>query len=216
MKRILASLALLAVVASGQWVEKTIGLPDSLSGLRDPGSMLYNPGSNILFISGSNGLLLVDGLSNRVVARTPLTDFSSAARCYASQVNKVYWAGGGYNDNAVYSLDGASGRVLARVSVSYQDDICYNPVANRTYVSGGYSSSTLTVINAANDSAVRTLDLGSQWAQSLCCNPGDNKVYFVSYGAATVGVVDCSVDSIRRYISVGGEPDGLVYNRVSN
>jgi YVTN family beta-propeller protein len=213
--------ALLAVscllsAASGQWVEKTIGLPDSLSGLRDPGSMLYNPGSNVLFISGSNGLLLVDGLSNRVVARTPLTDFGSAARCYASQVNKVYWVGGGYNDNAVYSLDEASGRVLARVSVSYPDGICYNPVVNKVYVLGGYESSSLTIINAARDSIVRTLNLGGQWASSLCCNPGDNKVYFTLYDNAMVGVIDCDVDTIRRSISVSVEPEGLVYNRVSN
>jgi YVTN family beta-propeller protein len=208
-------LALLAVVASGQWVEKTIGLPDSLTGLTYPGPMLYNPGSNILFIAGSNGLALVDGLSNRMIARTATPGLNDGVACYASQVNKVYWTGG-YYDNAVYSLDGASGRELARFSISYPYEVCYNPTVNRAYVLGGYTSSSLTVINAASDSIVRTLNLGGQWGSSLCCNMGDNKVYFVSYDAATVGVIDCNVDSIRRFIPVADGPEGLVYNRVSN
>ncbi len=213
-RSVLLAVSCLLSAAAGQWVEKTIGLPDSLTGLVAPGTMLYNPGSNILFISGSNGLVLVDGLSNRVIGRTATAGLDGGEACYASQGNKVYW-GDDYS-NLVYSLDGASGRVLARFSVSYPYGICYNPVVNRVYVTNGYSSSSVTVISAADDSIVRTLNLGGLWALSLCCNPGDNKVYFASYGTAAVGVIDCNVDSVRHFIPVADEPEYLVYSRVGN
>ncbi len=209
---VLLAVGCLLSAAAGQWVEKTIGLPDSVPILRDPDSTLYNLGSNTLFVGGSNGLAVVDGLSNRRISLVPLTDFYSGIACCASQVNKVYWAGGA---NLVYSFDGASGRVLGRVSVYLSYGMCYNPVVNRVYAMGWSASPLLTVINAANDSIARIMHLGPN-ATSICCNPGDNKVYFASRTARTVSVIDCSVDSIKRVISVSGEPEVVVYNPSGN
>jgi len=213
-RALLLFIGCLLSAASGQWLEKTVTLPESLSGLHNAGPMLYNPGSNVLFVAGYDGLTVVDGLSHRLVGRTQLVGFDPLEACYAARVNKVYWTDD-YYGNTVCSFDGASGRLLARVGISYPSEICYNPLVNRVYVLGGPSQSILSVIDCANDSIVRTLNLGYRWAWSLTCNPLQNKVYFASGNEPAVGVIDCNVDSIRRYIRLDREPRGIVYNRVS-
>ncbi|MBM3315800.1 YncE family protein, partial [candidate division WOR-3 bacterium] len=203
-------------VAPGQWLEKTIGLPDSLSGLAGPAGMLYNPGSNTLFIAGDNGFLVLDGLSHRKVALTLMGDYFSPGRaCYASQVNKVYWADDG--SDAVDVLDGASGRLLSRIGMAEPSRICYNPIVNRVYAACGYYSGYVCVINCASDSIRAQLLVGPWAGPALCCSPQENKVYCPApSGSRAVNVIDCSRDSVRRRVAVGLEPSGLVYSRVSN
>jgi len=213
--------ALLAVccclsAANAQWLEKVVVLPDSLSGFESPGTMLYNPGNNLLFTGCDNGLAVIDGLSNRLIDHAPADQFGSA--CYASLVNKVYWIGG-YHGNVVYALDGATGRELKHVGKPYifATSICYNPVVNRVYVPSYDTSHCMMVIDASSDSLVRILRMPDElWNSAACCAPAENKVFVASTSGASVVVVDCSVDSIIDTIPVGGGPLSLVYNRVSN
>ena len=52
MKFVLASLSLLAVVASGQWLESTVILPDSLGGMGWPQSLAYDSVSGTMYVGG--------------------------------------------------------------------------------------------------------------------------------------------------------------------
>ncbi|MBN2466144.1 hypothetical protein JXD38_11040 [candidate division WOR-3 bacterium] len=199
---------------SGQWLEKTLLLPDSLGGFGSPGTMLYNPGNNLLFTACENGLAVIDGLSNRLTDHAPANHFGSA--CYASPVNKVYWIGGLYG-NTVYVLDGATGRELRHITKAYATSICYNPVVNRVYVPSYDTIPCLLVIDAASDSLVRMLCMPDELLGSAaCCAPTENKVFVASTLAADVLVIDCGADSIVSGIPVGYGPRALIYNRVSS
>jgi hypothetical protein len=55
-------------LAPGQWLETTIVLPDPTSGFGSPGTMVYHTGNNFLFVGCENGVAIVDGLSNQLIA----------------------------------------------------------------------------------------------------------------------------------------------------
>ena len=202
----------IAPLAPGQWLEKTIVLPDSLSGFGSPGTMLYNTGNNFLFVGCNNGVAIIDGFSNQLLARTSTGSLRDGVACYASQVNKLYWLSG----SLVYVLDGATGRELRRITTPGGSDICYNPVVNRVYVTAFDTSGYVVIVNAANDSVVRTLRFEYAYRPWVACDPVDNKVYVQSYFGDTVFVVDCGMDSVIGAVPVGGASSQLVYGRVSN
>ncbi|MBM3315269.1 hypothetical protein FJY71_05445 [candidate division WOR-3 bacterium] len=198
--------------AGGQWLEKSIALPDSLSGLRGAGPMFYNPGSNTLFVFGSNGWLVLDGLSGRKIALTLTGDLYPGNASYASRPNKVYLPGGW----PCYSLDGASGRVLAAISITGASHSCYSPLVNKAYVGGCTEVGEVATIHCANDSLGRRLTTGGWDAPVLCCVPSANKVYGAAFPYPTLFVIDCGRDSFAGQVSVDFQVSGLLYNRVSN
>jgi YVTN family beta-propeller protein len=199
-------------VACGQWVEKIVYIPDSVSVLRNPGTMLYNPGNNFLFVGGDNGVAVFDGLTDRLITRATRGGLGPRAACYASQVNKLYWVGGGNT----FALDGATGRDRATILTPNGYAICYNPVVNRVYASAHDTSGLLLVIDAANDSVTRRLRIGIGYEPALVCNPLDNKVYVMSSDDGRIFVVDCATDSVIDTLQVNGIPGHLVYNRISD
>ncbi len=207
--------ACIVSVAPGQWVEKTILIPDSLSVLTNPGTMLYNAGNNFLFVAGDNGPVIVDGLTDRLIGRASRAGLGPYPACYAAQLNKLYWIGGD-GGSRTFVLDGATGRDLASIYTPYASGICYNPAVNRVYVPAYDTSGYLVIINAVNDSIVRKLDLGIGYQATACCNTTDNKVYVLSYLDGVILVIDCAADSVIDTIPVGSVPGQLVYNRVND
>jgi DNA-binding beta-propeller fold protein YncE len=216
--KLIASLLVIGCIVSlapGQWLETTLVLPDPLSGFGSPGTMLYNTGNNFLFVGCENGVAIIDGFTNKLLAHVNTRSLGGPA-CYASQINKLYWLGGS-NGGTTYVLDGATGRDLKHITTPNGSSICYNPVVNRVYVSC-YDTSFgyLIVIDAAQDSVVSRLNLEAGPQSSVCCDPADNKVYVMTYFTGTVTVVDCDMDSIIGTIPFGFAPGQLVHNRVSN
>ncbi len=203
-----------------QWVETTILLPDSLTGLVNPGAMVYNPGSNALFVGGENGFVLIDGLSNRKVGRTVTTGYiRPRAAVYASLVNRIYWCDE-YNYK-IFVLDGYTGRLINQVYLYQPIQICYNQTVNRVYVISGWDyGDRINIIDCFTDRLVKAISLGSDaWVFEMCSAPAVNKVYLtvLNDGNARVGVVDSNPDSIIKYIA----PDfygwyKLMYNYLTN
>jgi len=213
--KLIISLLVIGCVASlapGQWLEKTIVLPDPLSGFGSPGTMLYNTGNNFLFVGCENGVAIIDGFSNQLMAHLNTVGLRYGPACYASQVNKLYWVGG----SSTFALDGVTGNRLATIATPNARDICYNPVVDRVYVPAYDTSGYLVVINAANDSVTQRLSLGVWSRPSVACAPAENKVYVMSDLDGTVTVIDCDMDSVIDTIPVGFIPSQLVYNRVSD
>ena len=216
--RLITSLLIVGCILSlahGQWVERTTVIPDSLSGLTNPGTMIYNTGNNFLFVGGDNGPAIIDGLTDRLIVRASRGGLGQYRACYAAPLNKLYWIGG-ENGGRTFVLDGATGRDLASIATPNARDICYNPMVNRVYVPARDTSGYLIVINAANDSVLGKLSVGVGSQSSVACAPAENKVYVMSDLDGTVTVIDCDVDSIVDTLTVGVVPGQLVYNRISN
>jgi len=67
--RLVISSVLLASVASGQWLETTIYLPDSLNSLTAPDFLEYNSTDNTIYVSGNAfQIVAIDGETNQKTA----------------------------------------------------------------------------------------------------------------------------------------------------
>jgi len=60
---LLAGLLLAISAVHGQWLEQTIYLPDSLSGLVGPTRLVYNSANNTIYVGGEYGdcVIAIDG-----------------------------------------------------------------------------------------------------------------------------------------------------------
>ena len=89
---------------------------------------------------------------------------------------------------------------------SYAVGLAVNPATNMVYAAN-YLSNTVSVLNAANESLVGTIDLGSQSTNpsELAVNPTTNKVY-VTTGRNSVVVIDGLTDRVMTTLQVGTSP----------
>ena len=199
---------------NGQWFEKSIGLPDSLGGLH-PRAAYYVPSSNCIYVTGEEGVMVVDAATNVRVARLDLNHPMFLA--FDSRDNKVYM--GSSESDLLSVIDPVAHRVVSTLSVGrYPYRVCYNPTANKVYCLTGSDLDTVTVVDCSSDSVLASIWVG--WNEfpfsGVCCNPVGNKVYVSSFETGSVAVIDGAGDSLLRTLPVGDFPVAPTYSPVSN
>jgi YVTN family beta-propeller protein len=156
--RLVASSFLLAVsLVSGQWLEKTIYLPDSFGGLTMPQCLAYNSANNTIYVGGEYGrcIIAIDGATNQKIARIP-SGCGTRDLCYNPRDNRVYCAE--YDNDTVTVIDGASNQVIATVTVRAQPTaLCYNSNDNKVYCAN-YLSNEVSVIDCASNRVLATIE----------------------------------------------------------
>ena len=203
--------SVIATVATAQWLEKTIYLPDSFGGPARPNRIFYHSANNTVFIFGyhHSAILVLDGVTHRKIARIDLPD-DAGNFCYNPQENKLYVTE--YYGNSVYVIDAAANRFIRTISLGHRSlDITYNPNLNRVYTVG---DEYVTVIDCAADTAITTVTLPS-YSQNIACAWLVNKVYSVMRNE-DVAVIDCTTDSIIKTFYSGAGPYGMLYNHLTN
>ncbi|UCG42231.1 MAG: hypothetical protein JSU73_10170 [candidate division WOR-3 bacterium] len=213
MKNVFIAAVLAASVALGQYLEKTIWLPDSFRAVGTPSNVLYNSGSNTIYVGdrSSGGIVVLDGITLRKAAQVFLPGAPSVM-LYAPEVNKVYCL---TRSDSVYVIDGAGHGVLTRVPVGqYPKDLCYNSVSRRIYCAS-YSGQSVTAIDANADTVVATVTLPVR-PEKMCCNWVGNKVYSAERSEGRVYVIDGAGDSILTDLYVSEVPGQMLYNPLSN
>jgi DNA-binding beta-propeller fold protein YncE len=164
-------LLLLTTLGQAQWLETTVWLPDSLSGISYPNVFGYNETSNRVYVAdGSNPWVIVlDALTGEKIARAPASS-GVAAICWNSVANKVYTAD--HNGGKLTVFDGATNQVLHAVEL---DDapisLAYSPTGNKIYCGLDYGSAeSFVVIDCLADTVVASCSLGAP-ANYLAYNP---------------------------------------------
>jgi len=78
---------LLCSVAIGQWLEKTVYLPDSLSCLRQPLCLTLDPARRLVYVSGNDGdgLVVLDAQTGAKVGWIPMHVDDVRAMCLAPE-----------------------------------------------------------------------------------------------------------------------------------
>jgi YVTN family beta-propeller protein len=113
-------------LASAQWLETTVPLPDSLGSIGNPTAVVCDSLDNKLFAGGDGGVLVADGTNNARLARV-WTGSTVPALGFVRQNDKVYCANSG--SNSVTVIDGASNSVLTTIGVGvWPNRVC---VANQ-------------------------------------------------------------------------------------
>lgn len=108
--------SLLPSLLFSQWLQTTIFIPDSLTGLIEPRALAYNATNNKIYVGGSDGncVIVIDGETNQKVARIP-TGTTITAICWGSVSNKVYCST--YGSNGITTvIDGATNEVIKTIN----------------------------------------------------------------------------------------------------
>ena len=120
-------------IISAQWLESTIYVPDSFSGVSHPTAFTYNTSDNKVYIGGESGgcLIVVDGSTNQKIAKIPVGSYTSAL-CYNSLDSTVYCAN--YYSNSITVINGASNGVITTIPVGNGPfALVHNYVNNKIY-----------------------------------------------------------------------------------
>jgi len=197
-----------------QWLEKTIALSDSFGSIW-PRAVYCVPGRNWVYVADEEerGVIVVDAATNARVARIEVRSFSLLA--YDSRDDKVYF---GCYDSAV-AVNPSTHQVISRIEVgSGPSALSYNSVVNKLYCRTGGDNDSVTVVDCSTDLVTACIWVGSGWYeyQSMGCVSIGNKVYFASFEANSVAVIDGVGDSLLKLLSAGDEPTALAWSPVSN
>jgi YVTN family beta-propeller protein len=216
MKNAILTVGCLAAAALGQWLEETIWLPDSLSGVICPSDICYNPTENVMYVGGELGrtIMVVDAQTLDKKARVPVRQ-GVAALCFDRANNQLYCADTGqYVQSTVTVIDGSTNEVKAALDVGTDPcALCLDTVQGKLYCSVA-GSGVVAVVNCETNQVVASVDVGS--SGGLCWNPSAGKVYCANPGGATVTVIDCATDSVVATVPTPDRPTLVCYNPVQN
>jgi YVTN family beta-propeller protein len=210
---VLLILLCLTSLALGQYVETTIYLSDSVSGLNNVSSLLFHLPNNTIYVGGAdNSLVAVNAQTNSKLRRMDVGD-GPHLLCSDPPGNKVYCA----NDDATMTvIDGATNQTVKALSVQQRlTELVYNQHENKLYC-GNTTDSFVRVIDCSADSVVALIPTGSKpgW---LCYNPRLNRIYCANKDRDEVTVIDCATDTVITSVWVRGvEPRDICYDSATN
>jgi len=159
----LVAVGCLLSAVSAQWLETTISLPDSMSGIAAPCAAAYDPVTNTVYTGGLHvaAIAAIDGTSNEKVARVPLYRYWDWTRdfCLDSTRNKIYCMS---LSQSVAVIDGYTNSVLSYIGTGWlPGSLCHNSVNDRIYCAAGYG---VIVIDCAGDTVTRWITTSSRVA----------------------------------------------------
>uniref|UniRef100_A0A7C3UVU9 T9SS type A sorting domain-containing protein n=1 Tax=candidate division WOR-3 bacterium TaxID=2052148 RepID=A0A7C3UVU9_UNCW3 len=206
--------SLLPALLFSQYLETTIYVPDSLSGMAYPQAFIYNATNNKIYVGGEYGncVIVIDGETNQKIARIPAGE-DIHSLCWNSTNNKVYCAN--YGSDNVTVIDGATNQVITTISVGdWPRALVWNSTNNNVYCANE-GSNNVTVIDGATNQVIATIQVGDG-PRALVWNSTNNKVYCANEGSNNVTVIDGATNQVIATIPVGDSSSALVWNSTNN
>jgi YVTN family beta-propeller protein len=200
-------------LSPGQYVETTIFLPDSTSGLTSVGSLVYHSPTHTIYVGGNDSFLVAVNAQTNSKLRKVAVGGGPHVLCSDPPGNKVYCA----NNNATVTvIDGATNQSVKTFSVGRNlTDLCYNGQEDKLYC-GNANDSFVRVIDCAGDSVVARVPV-SLGPGALCYNPQLNRIYCACSARDEVSVIDCSADTVVGTVWARGvEPQDICYDSATN
>jgi YVTN family beta-propeller protein len=210
-------------VGQGQWLEKVIYLPDSLSGVVWPSCIAANSDARKIYVSGEyddrtrNGLdayvVVIDPHTNERVARIAVPENVSCL-CYNPVVKKLYathrWWGA---PGRISVIDGFSDQVTATIVYdSGPGQLCCNTVNGKMYVSRELAGClSIAVLDGEGDSVIRSIETGGG---TMAFDSVGNKLYCLASegGQSVVVVIDGIGDTVMTTVPTPLTPTGIAVN----
>jgi len=206
-------------IGHGQWLEKVIYLPDSLSGVLWPSCMASNPEYHKIYVSGEYDgsyrgdfdayVVVLDSRTGEKRARVPVqSGISSLA--YSRLTHKLYAARRGYT----IVIDGASDGVMSVfASDSDRAQLCCNTANGKVYRYSQYADS-LSVIDGEGDSVMAKVDVPGE-GFSLTFDSLHNRLYcgHLESGQPGLLVIDGAADTVVGDILIPFVVDYAVVSR---
>jgi len=215
--RIITALLVLGCLvkfSSGQWVETTIPLPDTLPKLSYVGSLVFHSPNSTIYVGGDEGCLIAVNAETNVKLDKVVYVGPGPHLMYSVPLeNKVYCT----NDDATITvIDGATNQPVKTFSVERRvTDLVYNDRENKLYC-GNWSDTFVRVIDCATDSMVARIQVNPK-PFALCYNPLLNRVYCAHRDVDDVTVIDSEADTVLGTVWVRGvRPQDICYDSATN
>jgi DNA-binding beta-propeller fold protein YncE len=200
-----------ASTSSGQWLEKMVGLPDSLCGPEDADLCVYSLADNAFYVAGYGAgyeldhcLLVIDGTTNERVARIPLPS-GVRAMCPVSSEAKLYCAGA--ENPVVYVIDVHSRAVARTLDFGgHVRFLLHIDALDKLYCA--LATDTVLVVDTRSDSLVGRVAVPFP-AEGVCYSRQSCKLYctFDSHDSSGVAVIDCSADTLLRVLPLAADDE---------
>jgi YVTN family beta-propeller protein len=197
-----------ASAASGQWLEKTIYLPDSFGVVAYPRYVCFDPQARLAYVSGLTEYVLVfDAGTNEPRARF-LVGGAAGPLCTNPTGSKLYV--GDRVGNYLLVVDAASGVVTARLPVSGEPNrLFWLGSRGKLYVSTS-DAAGVAVVDPVHDSLLAFLPFGRSPGE-FCSDSAGEKVYCADPEGSWVAVIDAAADSLLDSVSIRN-PYGIRLN----
>jgi YVTN family beta-propeller protein len=161
-----------------------------------------------LYVTGADGVSVIDTLSNIIVATIPT---KSQAQGITSQHggNRAFSADSSANRVSVMNL--VNGSVLATIPVGNGPVIpAISSDGTRLYVTN-YWSGSVSVIDTSTNSVIRTItDVFYPWG--IAVSPDGSRIAVSRYWGGVVCIFDTSTFTKITDVTVGTNPQGVIYH----
>ena len=198
-------------------IEKTIPLPDSLSGLSYD-AIAYSRRDNRVLVGLDDGrVLVIDATTGEKLAIVPSN--GPGVPVYDPVTDEVYLSPAeprGHTDARRDSLLST----LAEVRMYSPEEMCVDPVTDRIYCYLHTWSDSITVLDSrtlrvvASAATAHHVPFGTN---AICCSPQMHRVYWVQAdGHSPLIVVDAGTNQTIAFVEVGQNATPLLYNPRAN
>jgi len=193
-----------------------------------PGAIAVDDFRNLVYVLNDNGayLVIIDG-SKQVIKKC--INLGESGYGYGNIVvdsleGRIYVI----KDHTLILIDSISESIIGKIQLTHGFQvpqlIDFNSITNRLYLSCFFNSSTrgISVIDTKNMSEITTIPLGiTPWKidrspQDITINIKTNQIYLPIWEDSTVSVIDGNTNTIVATVPVGGEPDRVVVNSITN
>ena len=164
-----------------------------------PGPIAVNETTNKIYVGGSNGISVIDGVSNSIVSTIP--DPSSAvpsAIAVNPTTDTIYVVNSQSNNLTI--IDGATGAVTATIPVgTAPSGVDVDPQTNFIYVANAGNPQagdpgSITVINGVTNATYPLIDQNAKNPVAVAVDAASNKIYVANSRSNNVTVIDGAHD----------------------
>jgi YVTN family beta-propeller protein len=197
-------------VASAQWFEGWISLPDSLVGVT-PGCLACDSATSTVWIGGGGvgRLLAINTDSNKVVASIRLPGTRVSHLCGASNSHTVF--GSMADRDTVVVVSCSSHAVQALIPVANPGLLYYSPTFNKVYCA---CDTGVAIIDAATNHVIRTLHIA---ASDFCEDTEDGWICCAGYATQLVTAIGGTSDDVAGWFRTEYRwPIAVCYSTKSN
>jgi YVTN family beta-propeller protein len=196
---------LFAVVSAGmgQWLEATIGVPDTLGYLEAPDAIACNPLTERVYIASNPGVLVFDPIS-REKQRFFAGSYNDIAMCPdGGKAFLLDWYG-----LSMVPVDANADTLLEPIDLNgIPRDFAYSPISNKLYVVVDYPAGpdSLLAFDVSADTLVSAL-LPSSSLRGLEWDSAGDRLFVGIESDSVVKVLDCATDSVVGEVRLTMQP----------
>ncbi|MEO0107812.1 MAG: hypothetical protein ABIK62_01385, partial [candidate division WOR-3 bacterium] len=208
MKRVSIVMAIVLCLAQAQWLETTIFLPDTMTGLADSRAIVFDSSQKRVYVGGNSGYVMaIDHERSEKLVRIPVPN-GAVAMCLDETAGRIYCAGGQMSQDSVLTvIDVATNSVVGAVRVGPMPYILAIAPDRTIYCGNGYGRSVSII---RNDTVAATLSLGLT-PTIIRPIPGTGKTYCAAGITSGSSIFVIEGDTIRDSIGIARSPRDIVY-----